>query len=162
MNNSRKMRDMQLVSIVTKAKDMITKGDIVASNDDVSRFAVNFIDTWYEETTESAYGFDTEVEIELKKRFGVKEPEPEVQDMTVGDIRKIIDKLPDNMTIVMPVFNRMRCCTEIKWVRSAGLIVSKYEPEPVLCLGGTKGNKSIEKVLDKNRNLGAKCTEVLF
>ena len=162
MNNSRKMRDELLVGIGIKAKDMTLKGDIVADNDSIRKFAVDFISQWYSRTDESEYGFDTEVEMELKKRFGVKEPEPEDQDMTVGDLRKIIDKLPEDMSVVIPVFNRMRCCIEIRWVRSAGIIVSKFEPESALFLGGTKHNKSIEKVLKKNRVLGAKCTEVLF
>ena len=160
--NSRKMRDELLVGIGIKAKNMILKGDIVTDDDTIRKFAVGFIDRWYGSNEESEYGFDTEVEMELKKRFGVKEPEPEDQDMTVGDLRKIIDKLPDNMTVVIPVYNRKRCCSEVQWVRSAGIIVSKFEPEPALFLGGTKHNKSIEKVLEKNRVLGAKCTEVLF
>mgnify|MGYP002570744165 CR=1 FL=1 len=79
-----------------------------------------------------------------------------------ADIRKIIDTLPDNMTIVIPVYNRKRYCSEVQWVRSAGIIVSKFEPEPALFLGSTKHNKSIEKLLEKTRVLGAKCTEVLF
>lgn len=162
MNNSRKMRDELLVGIGIKAKDMTLKGDIVADNDSIRKFAVNFINQWYSSIVESEYGFDTEVELELKKKFGVKEPEVEVQNMTVGDIRKIIDTLPDNMTIVIPVYNRKRYCSEVQWVRSAGIIVSKFEPEPALFLGSTKHNKSIEKLLEKTRVLGAKCTEVLF
>ena len=162
MNNSRKMRDELLVSIGIKAKDMILKGDIVADNDSIRKFAVDFIDRWYSSNEESGYGFDTEVELELKKRFGVKDPEVEIQNMTVGDLRKIIDTLSDDMTVVIPVYNRKRCCSEIQWVRSAGIIVSKLEPEPALFLGGTKHNKSIEKVLEKNRVFGAKCTEILF
>lgn len=156
------MRDELLVGIGIKAKNMILKGDIIADDDSIRKFAVSFIDRWYGSNEESEYGFDTEVEMELKKRFGVKEPEPEDQDMTVGDLRKIIDKLPDDMTVVIPVYNRKRCCSEVQWVRSAGIIVSKFEPEPALFLGGIKHNKSIEKVLEKNRVLGAKCTEVLF
>ena len=160
--NSRKMRDELLVGIGIKAKNMILKGDIIADDDSIRKFAVSFIDRWYGSNEESEYGFDTEVELELKKRFSVKDPEVEVQDMTVGDLRKIIDKLPDDMIVVIPVYNRKRCCSEVQWVRSAGIIVSKFEPEPALFLGGTKHNKSIEKVLEKNRVLGAKCTEVLF
>ena len=162
MNNSRKIRDELLVSIGIKAKDMMSKGDIVADNDSIRKFAVDFINKWYSSTEESGYGFDTDVELELTKRFGVKEPEPEIQDMTVSDLRKIIDKLPDGMSVVIPVYNRNRCCSEVRWVRSAGIIVSKFEPTPALFLGGTKHNKSIEKVLEKNRVFGAKCTEVLF
>ena len=160
--SSRKMRDELLVGIGIKAKDMILKGDIVADNDSIRKFAVDFIDRWYSSNEESGYGFDAEVELELKKRFSVKDPEVEVQNMTVGDLRKIIDTLSDDMTVVIPVYNRMRCCSEVWRVRSAGIIVSKFEPEPALFLGGTKHNKSIEKVLEKNRVLGAKCTEVLF
>ena len=160
--NSRKMRDELLVGIGIKAKNMILKGDIIADDDSIRKFAVSFIDRWYGSNEESEYGFDTEVDLELKKRFSVKDPEVEVQDMTVGDLRKIIDKLPDDMIVVIPVYNRKRCCSEVQWVRSAGIIVSKFEPEPALFLGGTKHNKSIEKVLEKNRVLGAKCTEVLF
>lgn len=160
--NSRKMRDELLVGIGIKAKDMILKGDIVADNDSIRKFAVGFIDRWYGSNEESEYGFDTEVELELKKRFSVKDPEVEIQNMTVGDLRKIIDTLSDNMTIVIPVYNRKRYCSEVQWVRSAGIIVSKFEPEPALFLGSTKHNKSIEKLLEKTRVLGAKCTEVLF
>ena len=162
MNNSRKMRDELLVGIGIKAKDMTLKGDIVADNDSIRKFAVDFINRWYSSIVESEYGFDTEVELELKKKFGVKDHEVEVQNMTVSDLRKIIDTLSDDMTVVIPVYNRTRCCSEVRWVRSAGIIVSKFEPEPALFLGGTKHNKSIEKVLEKNRVLGAKCTEVLF
>lgn len=162
MNNSRKMRDELLVGIGIKAKDMTLKGDIVADNDSIRKFAVNFINQWYSSIVESEYGFDTEVELELKKKFGVKDHEVEVQNMTVSDLRKIIDTLSDDMTVVIPVYNRTRCCSEVRWVRSAGIIVSKFEPEPALFLGGTKHNKSIEKILEKNRVLGAKCTEVLF
>ena len=91
--SSRNMRDELLVSIGIKAKDMVLKRDIVADNDSIRKFAVNFINQWYGSIVESGYGFDTEVELELKKKFGVKDHEVEVQNMTVSDLRKIIDTL---------------------------------------------------------------------
>ena len=50
MNNSRKMRDELLVGIGIKAKDMTLKGDIVADNDSIRKFAVDFIKRWYSRT----------------------------------------------------------------------------------------------------------------
>ena len=61
--NSRKMRDELLVGIGIKAKNMILKGDIIADDDSIRKFAVSFIDRWYGSNEESEYGFDTEVEL---------------------------------------------------------------------------------------------------
>lgn len=161
MSNSRKMRDRLLVSIVTKAKDMVTNGDISASNDDINKFAVNFIEQWYDEEIESIYSFNKTVEIELIKNFGKNQPEPDIKNLTVKDLRAIIDNLPDEYEVIVPVFNRKRASIQLKYVRSVGIISSKYEPLS-LCLCGTEFNNDIEKVIKKNRNLGAECTEILF
>lgn len=161
MNNSRKLRDSFLVSIVTKAKDMVMNGDISVSNYDINKFAVNFIEQWYDEEVESIYSFNKTVEIELTKKFGKIQPEPDIKNLTVKDLRGIISNLPDDYEIIIPVFNRKKACIQLKHVRSVGVVTSKYEPLS-LCLCGTEFNKDIEKVIKKNRNLGAECTEILF
>ena len=150
MNNSRKLRDSLLVSIVTKAKDMVMNGDISASNYDINKFAVNFIEQWYDEEVETIYSFNKTVEIE-----------PDIKNLTVKDLRGIISNLPDDYEIIIPVFNRKKACIQLKHVRSVGVVTSKYEPLS-LCLCSTQFNKDIEKVIKKNRNLGAECTEILF
>ena len=150
MNNSRKLRDSLLVSIVTKAKDMVMNGDISASNYDINKFAVNFIEQWYDEEVETIYSFNKTVEIE-----------PDIKNLTVKDLRGIISNLPDDYEIIIPVFNRKKACIQLKHVRSVGVVTSKYEPLS-LCLCSTEFNKDIEKVIKKNRNLGAECTEILF
>lgn len=159
--SSRNMRDELLVSIGIKAKDMVLKRDIVADNDSIRKFAVNFINQWYSRTDETIYSFNKTVEIELTKKFGKIQPEPDIKNLTVKDLRGIISNLPDDYEIIVPVFNRKKACIQLKHVRSVGVVTSKYEPLS-LCLCGTEFNKDIEKVIKKNRNLGAECTEILF
>ena len=85
-------------------------------------------------------------------------------DMQVKDLKEILNKLPDEMIIVIPVVDEddVNRVYGFRKVRTAGIIEDEYEVEEereVFCLNGAAGGQDI---MDQVRNRDVSGTKVLY
>ena len=82
--------------------------------------------------------------------------------MTVADLKRILEDLPDNMLVVIPDrvdenYNILTCCVA---VGTAGVLSSPYETTRVLCLNAMGDqNDKISKQVDGD---SIRCEKTLF
>lgn len=83
--------------------------------------------------------------------------------MTVADLKRILENLPDEMPIVIPddPDENYNITTNCAFVRTAGILSSDYEEMKVLCLNTTTDD-SKSKISDQIDNVSIRCEEVLF
>ena len=81
--------------------------------------------------------------------------------MTVADFKRILEDLPDDMTVVIPDrvdenYNILTCCVA---VGTAGILSSQYETTRVLCLNATASRAD---TIAGQINDTMECEQVLF
>ena len=81
--------------------------------------------------------------------------------MTVADFKRILEDLPDDMTVVIPDrvdenYNILTCCVA---VGTAGVLSSPYEATRVLCLNATASRAD---TIAGQINDTMECEQVLF
>ena len=81
--------------------------------------------------------------------------------MTVADLKRILEDLPDDMTVVIPDrvdenYNILTCCVA---VGTAGVLSSQYEATRVLCLNATASRAD---TIAGQINDTMECEQVLF
>lgn len=103
--------------------------------------------------------FEKYVRKDIIKKFELKEKV--FQNMTVEDLQYILQQLPSHMGIVIPVINleNRDNVTDFRFVRTAGVLKSEYEQNPVLCISTSSNGSDISTQIKKS---GTICTKVLF
>lgn len=81
--------------------------------------------------------------------------------MTVADLKRILEDLPDDMPVVIPDrvdenYNILTCCVA---VGTAGVLSSPYETTKVLCLNATANRAD---TIAGQINDTMECEQVLF
>lgn len=88
----------------------------------------------------------------------------EYQNMLVKDLKKILNELPDDMPIIIPVINEddANHIYGFRYVRTAGELICEYEREPeVLCLNAaTDGQDIADQIHFSGRDVSVK--KILF
>ena len=82
--------------------------------------------------------------------------------MTVADLKRILENLPDDMLVVIPnnPDENYHIVSNCVFVGTAGILSSKYEPTKVLCLNAISDkNDKISKQVDGD---SIKCERILF
>lgn len=103
--------------------------------------------------------FEKYVRKDIIKKFELKEKVS--QNMTVEDLQYVLQQLPSHMEVVIPVINLEDPdhITDFRTVRTAGVLSSKYELHPVLCINTSFNGSDISAQIHKS---GTYCTKVLF
>ncbi len=103
--------------------------------------------------------FEKYVRKDIIKKFELKEKVS--QNMTVEDLQYVLQQLPSHMEVVIPVINLEDPdhITDFRIVRTAGVLSSKYELHPVLCINTSFNGSDISAQIHKS---GTYCTKVLF
>ena len=103
--------------------------------------------------------FEKYVRKDIIKKFELKEKVS--QNMTVEDLQYVLQQLPSHMEVVIPVINLEDPdhITDFRTVRTAGVLSSKYELHPVLCINTSFNGSDISAHIHKS---GTYCTKVLF
>ena len=81
--------------------------------------------------------------------------------MTVADLKRILEDLPDDMPVVIPArvdenYNILTCCVA---VGTAGVLSSPYEATKVLCLNAIASRA--DTIADQINNT-IECERILF
>lgn len=81
--------------------------------------------------------------------------------MTVADLKRILEDLPDDMPVVIPArvdenYNILTCCVA---VGTAGVLSSPYEATKVLCLNAIASRVD---TIASQINDAMECEQVLF
>lgn len=79
-------------------------------------------------------------------------------------MKEILKDLPDDMDIIVPVCpdeTDANIICSFRHVRSVGILINDYEPEPALCVAATKGGRDIKTILDENR-LDTWCDKLMY
>lgn len=81
--------------------------------------------------------------------------------MTVADLKRILEDLPDDMTVVIPdrVDENYNILTNCVAVGTAGVLSSQYEAARVLCLNATASRAD---TIAGQINDTIECEQVLF
>lgn len=82
--------------------------------------------------------------------------------MTVADLKRILEDLPDNIPVVIParVDEEYNILTNCVAVGTAGVLSSPYETTRVLCLNAMSNqNDKISKQVDW---ISIRCEKILF
>lgn len=103
--------------------------------------------------------FEKYVRKDIIKKFELKEKVS--QNMTVEDLQYVLQQLPSHMEVVIPVINLEDPdhITDFRTVRTPGVLSSKYELHPVLCINTSFNGSDISAQIHKS---GTYCTKVLF
>lgn len=103
--------------------------------------------------------FEKYVRKDIIKKFELKEKVS--QNMTVEDQQYVLQQLPSHMEVVIPVINLEDPdhITDFRTVRTAGVLSSKYELHPVLCINTSFNGSDISAQIHKSSTY---CTKVLF
>ena len=90
----------------------------------------------------------------------------EYQNMLVKDLKKILNELPDDMPIVIPVIDEddANHIYGFRYVRTAGELICEYEREPeVLCLNAAADGQNIaDQIRLSGRGRDVSVKKILF
>ena len=87
-------------------------------------------------------------------------------NLTVGDLKRILEGLPDDMMVVIPVVDEddVNRIFGFRKVRTAGILECEYEAEEerkVLCINGACDNQDIaDQVASSGKDVSV--TEILY
>lgn len=87
------------------------------------------------------------------------------KDITVKDMKAMLEDLPDNMPIVFAAFDRddVDRIHGLYYARTAGVVESEYSsPEAVLCLNTRRNYNDISEQLLYSGKSQVHCTKLLF
>jgi len=84
-------------------------------------------------------------------------------NMRVEDLKRIIENLPDDMDVIIPVITEddANNILAFRHVRTAGVLSNPKEDEPALCLNAAADGKDIRSQVDMSCE-ETKCVWVLF
>ena len=84
-------------------------------------------------------------------------------NMTVGDLRRILNKLPNDMDVIIPVISLEDCniIEAFRHVRTAGILENRYEESPALCLNAAQDGMDISEQVNKMGG-ATTCKKSLF
>ena len=85
-------------------------------------------------------------------------------NMTVKDLKEIIKDLPDNMEVIMPIVDMddNNKIMVFRRIRTAGILTSKYESHPALCLNtSTDGIDISAQIKMLGEMAGVICEKIL-
>lgn len=84
-------------------------------------------------------------------------------NLTVGDLKKAIKDLPDDMFVIIPVSSAedVNYIESFRHARTLGIVSNKYEEKPALCINTSQDGADINTQLDINK-LSTTCDKVLF
>ena len=111
--------------------------------------------------TKMAISFDRMANIRLVKR---KESEYERgMNVTVRDLKDCLKDLPDDMEVIVPVFDDIdnNKISGFRHVRTIGVLESPVEPNQALCIATAVGGADMYTLTNTN-HLGVKCAKGLF
>lgn len=84
--------------------------------------------------------------------------------MTVKDLKDILEDLPDDMDVIIPVILKTDCnfidC--FRHVRTAGILKNVYEEYPALCLNAATGGYDISSQVRTSGLESTTCKRILF
>ena len=84
-------------------------------------------------------------------------------NLTVGALRDCIKDLPDDMDVIIPLSSAedANYIESFRHARTVGIVSSKYEEKPALCINSSQDGLDIDVQLNLNK-LGTICDKVLF
>ena len=82
-------------------------------------------------------------------------------NLTVGDLKEILNQCPDDMKIIIPVITEEDCnnILAFRHARTVGILENDYEPEPALCINAAADGLDISSQLKRHDTV---CTRVMF
>lgn len=85
-------------------------------------------------------------------------------NVTVRDLRECLDGLPNDMDVIIPVFNEDDNNNNIlgfRHIRAVGILENRYEEKPALCLASSEGGADMYTLMAINK-LDTVCKKGLF
>ena len=87
-------------------------------------------------------------------------------NMHVKDLKKILNELPDDMSIIIPVIDEdnVNRIYGFRYIRTAGTLVCEYEQDPtVLCLNAAADGQNIaDQIRLSGRGRDVSVKKILF
>lgn len=85
-------------------------------------------------------------------------------NVTVRDLKDMLDGLPDDMEVIVPITNEHdpNNLFGFNRIRTAGILKSPMEPDMALCLAPSLGGLDIFSLVNNSKNVVAKVEKMLF
>lgn len=100
----------------------------------------------------------------MKRKFILCEEdlEKDTTRLTIEKLRQIIEDLPDDMEVIVPVpcFDDANQISGFRYVRTAGIVSCYFEK--VLCLAGSTKEKKLDDLVATYEGEATTCPQVLF
>ena len=82
-------------------------------------------------------------------------------NLTVGDLKEILNQCPDDMDIIIPVITEEDCnnILAFRHARTVGILKNEYEPKSALCINAAADGLDISSQIKRTDTI---CTRVMF